>query len=154
VLGQLQEGLRVRFARNFLGPKDAAFLDHPAADRSRKFEIGVVACDGVVDLGDSPLGEKLLIGASDVGTDGEDEHPGSQSIESVRGTELGQIEPPAQQDQRRAGDIGPARHRREEMWLVDHQYVLVVVHYFYRKRHHRLDGRIAVEIDVAARHQR
>ncbi len=88
---------------------------------------GVDARARQVRLAHLATGEHRLVRAAHLAAGGEQQHPGGQPVQPVRGAEFRQVEFATQPHQRGLRDVTTARHGGQEVRLVDHDDVVVAV---------------------------
>nr|ADT63776.1 UP1 [Mycobacterium avium subsp. paratuberculosis] len=124
----------------------APVLDDAAGQHPREHQRRVDGGPGQIGLVHQPAGEQRLIGAAHLAPRGEQQHPGGQPVQPVRGAQLGQAELPAQPHQRGLGDVPSARHGGQKVRLVDDDDVVVAVQHREVEGHHHLVGQLAIEV--------
>jgi len=127
------------------GEDHAPFLHDPAGHGARQDQRGVVRGEGLVGLGDAAVAEHRLVGAAVLAPDDEHQQPRGDPVEPVGGGEVGQVEVAPQPHERGLDDVAPARDRRQEVWFVDDEQVLVAVHDADREGDGHLVGQVAVQ---------
>ncbi len=128
-------------------------LDDSAAHRHRELQSRVDGRPRQVRLAHLAPREHRLIRAAHLAPRREQQHARRQPVQPVRGRQLRQVEFAPQPHQRRLRDVAAARHRRQEVRLVDHHDVVVAVQHRDVERHRHFVGQIAVQVDVRVRRQ-
>ena len=125
-------GLGVGFAVDHLGEQVAAGLRHPVPDHHGEVDGGVPGRGlggghALVFLLDLALLEEHLVLAPGFGIRGEQQDPGGHAVQPVHGNEVRQVQLVPEPDQRGLLDVGAAGRGGQEVRLVHHEEVLVLV---------------------------
>ena len=154
----LDAGFGVRFAVDDFGEQVAAGLCHAVAHDGREFDGGI-ACGGrrsghaFVFLLDLALFEKHLVLAAGLRIGGEQQQPGGHAVQAVHGDEVRKVQQIPEPDQCGFLDVGAARGGGQEVWLVHHKEVLVLVEDvdFHRKPGFRRERAVVPDEGVVLR---
>ena len=94
-----------------------------------------------------PRANMRLICAAHLTSRREQQHAGRQPIEPVRRRQRGHVQFTPQPHQCRLRDMAAPRHRRQEVWFVDHDDVVVAMQDRHVEGHRNLFAQFAIQVD-------